>query len=152
MTYVRPDIDRNRIHTMKQLNHALRQIENAANDGFGLLEAIGPADFGTEQLFELRIEAQLRIEHFDRSIRLMRIIAATLLGWVPALLGALLLDIQWLMLVSAIGVAMVLIAFLGGAILLVIRYKSRSDLENSIILIQSELWRRANEWHKNRYL
>ena len=120
----------------------LDQLEREANDEFLLLESVGATEFSTEHLLELRHEALVRLNDYDRRNRINMMIALTVLGWVIAFFFAYTYNNIWLAIGAIMGLILSLVACIAGVFLLVRQYKSRADLEISLNMILSELARR----------
>jgi hypothetical protein len=126
---------------------SLDRLEREANDDFRLLEELGPTQFGTEHLLELRDQIRRQLSVFDRRQRLAMLLGGTAAGWI--FLGLVVGQMGWIWLaVLAHGIA--LLSFIGFAGILVFlkkRYESRGELEHTAREIETELRRRrVKKW------
>ncbi len=117
----------------------LEQFELMANDEFHLLEAVGPHEFSTSHLLELREQAIVRLSEFDRRKKINMMIGATSAGWVIAFAASWWYGSFWLGAVAVAGLLFSLTAFFAGVWLLSKKTDSRSELEHSLFLINDEL-------------
>lgn len=120
----------------------LEQLEQVANDDFHLLDAVGPAEFSTVHLLELREQALERLTEFDRRKKMNIMVGCTSIGWVFAFAAAWYCQNIWLALAAIAGLLFSLTAFLAGAWMLAKKYTSRGELLHPIELIDAELSRR----------
>ncbi len=117
----------------------LEQLEKEANDDFLLLESVGPGEFSTEHLLELRDAARLRLRDYDRRNRINVAIGLLIFGWVMAFFYAYAYNNVWLAIAAVVGLIFSLVACIAGIFLLVRMYRSRLDLEHTLRKIESEL-------------
>lgn len=120
----------------------LRRMEEDANDELLLLDRIGPSAFDDRSLLGLRDAAQLRINLLDRSIRLIRTIAAAFLGWLPIMVAAMWFQRSWLVKLGMLGMGAVILAFLVSLYFWVQQSRHRNEVDNIRRDINSELHRR----------
>lgn len=120
----------------------LEQLEKISNDDFHLLEAVGPGEFSTSHLLELREQVMGRLNEFDRRKKINVMIGGTTAGWVIAFTAAYLYQNIWLAFAAVVGLLLSLTAFIAGVWVLSRKYSSRGELEYSLQLIDNELSRR----------
>lgn len=118
------------------------ELEKAGNDDLYLLDSVGPGEFPTEHLIELRDTVRTQLLDFKRRQRVNMIAGAIAAGWVCAFMAAYAYNNVWLALVSVIGLVFSLGACLAGIFLLRIHYKSLGELTHALITVEAELKRR----------
>lgn len=123
----------------------LDRLEREANDEFRLLDDLGPREFSSEHLLELRGRAYERLRRFERLQRLNWMVLASGLGW---LMLGLATAFYGYFLLARVAFALVFVttaAFVAGLWMLQWKFESRGELEGSIRLIEDELRRRAGK-------
>lgn len=138
------------IKKRRLFDQQLEAIEREAGDGLQLLDALGAREFDTESLFELLVEARHRLHLFDRLLSLIRYVGATSAGWAALFAGAWYFRILWLAMVGAVGATLTVTFFFVGGLWLLKKFKSRGDLEFTILHIEEELYRRKRTQDRNR--
>ena len=128
-----------------QTDRDLRQMERAASDDLHLIETLGPSAYDDYTLLDLRNAAVAKIDFLDRSIRLLRIIAAAFLGWLPVMVAAMWFQRSWLVKLGMLGMTAVTVAFLISLVFWVQQSRQRNAADHHLRRISNELWRRQRE-------
>lgn len=124
---------------------SLERLEREANDDFRLLEELGPTQFGTEHLLDLRNQIREKLSVFDRRQRHTMLLGGTAAGWV--FLGLIVGQMGWLW-VALAAHAIAVASFVGFAALLFFQkkqFESRGELEHTAREIETELRRRRTK-------
>lgn len=122
---------------------SLDRFEREANDDFGLLRDLGPEHFDSNHLRDLRDKIRQRLDHFDRTTKMLMVLGAAAAGWFIGGVGCLLAGWKIMAAVCYSFSGLLILALLAGASWLKWKYESRGELMYILLQVEEELRNRA---------
>ncbi|MBL7825016.1 MAG: hypothetical protein JNJ57_00180 [Saprospiraceae bacterium] len=137
-----------RLLRRKKTPDIFERLEQEASNELHLLEELGPQTFGTDHLMELHGQVCERIMEQQRLVKIAIAVGAAGAGWFLLGTAAQLIGYQLLGFVAFGLAALCLLSFLGAAMYIFRKYRTKGHLDHTRLSIEDELRSRRDRQRK----